>query len=52
MNRKFETIRSPTKSSLSEVANAPAFVPQAKLQAEIDELKRTINELSLRSNTH
>jgi hypothetical protein len=35
--------------SLAVTVESPEFVPQAKLQAEIDSLKRTLNELTLRT---
>jgi hypothetical protein len=35
--------------SLAAAVDSPEFVPQSKLQAEIDTLKRTLNELTLRA---
>ena len=35
--------------SLAAAVNSPEFIPQSKLQAEIDTLKRTLNELTLRA---
>jgi hypothetical protein len=39
----------PNTNSLAAVVFSPEFIPQSKLQAEIDTLKRTLNELTLKA---
>jgi hypothetical protein len=51
-SRKFQRNIKAPPHSLAAVVDSTELTQQAKLQAEIDSLKRTVNELTLRSTMH